>query len=314
MLVVDALDQLGPAPVPLDWLPEVLPPHVHLVVSLLDEADRPELATLLARLPAPRLVSLGRMDDVEGTALLGHWLADAGRTLQPEQQAALLDAFTHEGRPLYLRLAFEEAQRWRSFEKVQDLPSLDATIPGLLTARFRRLERGKEHGPVLTGHTLGLLRAAKNGLAEDELLALLGQDVAVARSLKRLSPDSPDIKPEFPLPAALWARLYGDLGPYLSERDGDGARLLTYYHRQLAAVAEARYLRGTKGRARHRELARYFERQPLLQGLQPNLRKLSEQPTQETAGQLTTELLRTLTDISFLEQKIAYRRAVGSAR
>jgi WD40 repeat protein len=312
ILFVDALDQPGPAPVPLGWLPEALPPHVHLVVSLLDEPDRPELATLLARESAPVLVSLDRMDVAEGAALLAQWLANAGRTLQPAQRAAVLAAFASEGRPLHLRLAFEEARHWRSFDTIAALAQLDSTIPGLVTARFRRLERRAAHGPVLTGHTLGLLRAAKNGVAEDELLALLSRDVAVRWDLRRSSPSSPPINPELPLPAALWARLYADLGSYLTEREADRVRLQTYYHRQLADVAAGRYLRGVKSRARHRALARYFEAQPLTHADQPNLRKLSEQPMQEEAAGLHAELRTTLTDVSFLEQKIAYVSTAGA--
>ncbi len=305
MLILDALDQLGPAPLPLDWLPETLPPQVHLVVSVLEEPDRPELATLLARQPAPLLVPLGSMDREEGNALLTRWLDEAGRTLQPAQRAAVLTAFAHEGRPLYLKLAFEEARQWRAFEDTAHQPSLDPTIPGLLRTHFARLEQ--EHYPVLTAHTLGLVRASKNGLAEDELLALLAQDSAVAREQEGLAPFAPPIEPDLPLPAVLWARLYTDLAAYLSERAIDGAQLLTFYHRQLAEVAAARYLQPPDDVSRHAALARYFEAQPLLTGAQLNLRKLSEQPTQEAAGGLTDRLAETLTDLGFLEGAIAYR-------
>jgi hypothetical protein len=306
ILVIDALDQLGPPPLPLDWLPESLPPHVHFIVSLRDEADRPELATLLARSASPFLVPLGRMDAVEGDALLTEWLGEASRTLTVPQRAAVLGAFTHEGRPLYLRLAFEAAQRWRSFERVDAVPPLDPTLPGLLAARFARLERSDEHGPVLTGHTLGLLRAAKNGLAEAELLAMLAQDADVRAEQRILAPYAPPVDPALPLPAALWAMLYADLAAYLTEREADGARLLAFYHRELAEVAAARYLQPPDDCARITALARYFEARPLLEGTEPNRRKLSEQATQEAAGELTAELRHTLTDLGFLEQKIAY--------
>jgi WD40 repeat protein len=312
IVVLDALDQLGSPPLTLDWLPESLPPHVHLVVSLLDEADRPELAALMARRPAPLLVPLGRLDAAEGDDLLTRWLDAAHRTLQPPQRAAVLTAFAPEGRPLYLRLAYEEARRWRSFDPVSDLPPLDTTIAGVLRSRFARLERPDEHGSVLTGHTLGLLRAAKNGLAEDELLAVLAADHEVRDEQQVLAPFAPPIDRDLPLPAVLWARLYADLAPYLAEREADGARLLTFYHRQLAEAAAARYLQPPDGTERHAALAHYFEEQPLLDGTIANRRKLSEQPTQEAAAGLGEELDRTLTDLGFLEQKIAYQGTVGA--
>jgi WD40 repeat protein len=337
ILVLDALDQLGPFPLPLDWLPETLPPFVHLVVSLSDEPERREVAALTARQPAPELVPLGRMEETVGRSLLNEWLEEAGRTLADHQRAAVLAAFAHEGRPLYLRLAFEEARRWRSFDRLagdldgrrdQHIPGdsqtsgavedderlqpLPPTIPGIVAARFARLERSDEHGLLLSGHTLGLLRAAKNGLVEDEVLALLAQDKAVRDEQRALSPHSPPIDPKLPLPAVLWARLYADLASYLREREADGSRLFTFYHRQLADVAAARYLQpAEEGRARHQALARFFEAQPLRAGRQLNLRKLSEQPPQEAAAGLTGELDQTLTDLGFLEGKIAYQGTAG---
>src|SRR5262249_16672099 len=146
ILVLDALDQLGAPLLALDWLPEILPPHVHLVVSLLDEPDRPELAMLLARRRVPQFVQLGGMDTAEGGALLGVGVGEARRTLEPGQRASVLAAFEREGRPLYLRLAFEEVRRWPSFDAESGLPPLDPTIPGILRARFARLERFDEHG------------------------------------------------------------------------------------------------------------------------------------------------------------------------
>jgi len=247
------------------------------------------------------------MSEAEGSALLYAWLDETRRTLQSGQRAAVLAAFAHEGLPLYLRLAFEEARLWRSFDTLDKLPPLDPTITGILAARFTRLERPDEHSSVFVSHTLGLLRAAKNGLTEDELLTVLARDAMVRAEQRALAPHSPSIDPRLPLPAVLWARLYADLADYLAERDADGTRQLTYYHRQLAEVAEQRYLRLPDNIARHGELARYFEDLPLEISNRSDLRKLSEQPAQEAAGGLVVELERTLSDIDFLERRLAYR-------
>jgi hypothetical protein len=140
ILILDALDQLGRSPVALDWLPDTLPPHVHLIVSLLDEADRPELAALLSRQPAPHLVPLGKLAGAEGDTLLRRWLVEAGRTLRPAQRSAVLTAFAREGRPLFLKLAFEEARRWRSWRRCPARSSRSTR------ARATRLRNGR-HWP-----------------------------------------------------------------------------------------------------------------------------------------------------------------------
>src|SRR5262249_15040111 len=96
LLVIDALDQLGLPPVPLHWPRQTLPPLVHVTVSVLDEVGRPELATLQGRQSAPQVLWLGRMDAPDGDALLGRWLAEAGRTLQTAQRADVLGTFALE--------------------------------------------------------------------------------------------------------------------------------------------------------------------------------------------------------------------------
>jgi WD40 repeat protein len=309
IVVVDALDQLGAPPQRVDWLPTDLPPHAHVVVSVL--SDRPELATLRQQLGAEQFVRLAALARAEGAQLLDHWLADAGRDLQPIQRDAVLSSFAVEGLPLYLRLAFDQARRWRSFEAV---PTLAPTIPELLRGLFTELSRDDWHGSVLVAHALGDLEAAKNGLAEDEVLDVLGQDDQVLADVHRLSPDSPLLdskqsarleRRQLPLPVVLWARLYTDLEPYLTEREADGASLITFYHRQLREVVEDQYVHGEAGIARHQALAHYFDAQPLTLGEQFNRRQLSELPYQQARAELWEALHTTLTNVSFLESKIA---------
>jgi hypothetical protein len=282
ILVVDALDQLAAPPQRTDWLPTDLPPHMHIIVSVLP--DRPELAALCERLGAECIVRLAALSPAEGAELLDYWLAAARRDLQPTQRDAVLASFAIEGLPLYLRLALEQARRWRSFDTAL---SLSPTIPDLLRTLFGELAQDDQHGPVLVAHALGNVGAAKNGLAEDEVLDVLGQDGAVSDDLHRLSPDSPQVETvrKLPLPVVLWARLYADLAPYLTEREDDGAQLITFYHRQLREVVEEQYLRGEDGLTRHRSLAGYFGAQPLRLGDHLNRRQLSELPYQQASGE-----------------------------
>ena len=148
----------------------------------------------LARRQA-RLEELGRLTRQEGERILARWLDDADRDLQPAQRNAVLDRFEEsEGNPLWLRLAFEEARRWRSDERPQDLAVGIAPAPhpgagqddgglgGIIaTNTFARLAHEDNHGRVLVSRALGYLAASRYGLAEDELLDLLSCDVEVYR-------------------------------------------------------------------------------------------------------------------------------------
>lgn len=298
-LFIDALDQLRESDQRTNWIPRTLPQHVRIVVSILPGS---ELDKLREDLPASQVLTLMGMTREQGDTLLTRWMEGAKRRLQSSQHAAILDTFATNGLPLYLRLAFEEARRWASYEAA---PILPPDIPGLLKSLFSRLSEPRHHGKMLVTHTLGYLEAARNGLSEEELLDILPKDDDVLADLKITSPDSPAIDPKLPLPVVLWSRLFFDLNSYLTERAADGSNLIDFYHRQLGEVAKNMYLQGDDRLARHRQLAEYFKNQPLVNGSAQNLRKMSEMPFQQTEGELWDELYQTLTDFRFLEQKAA---------
>jgi hypothetical protein len=172
-LFLDALDQLsnlnnGRS---LDWLPIGLPSQVRLVVST--SLDSPCFPVLESQLAKDDLLRLSEMPDYEGRDLLTRLFSQAKRTLQPPQRDKVLEGFKYSPLPLYLKLAFEEARRWRS----GDVPcDLEKDIPGLIQGLFERLSRPANHGRLLVFASLGFLAAAKNGLTEDELIDLLSED------------------------------------------------------------------------------------------------------------------------------------------
>jgi tetratricopeptide (TPR) repeat protein len=293
LLLVDALDQLSATAARTDWLPPRLAPGVRVVVSVLP--DRPELAALRGWLPTEQILPLGPLAPAAGRALLRDLLAEAPpRTLTTQQEEAVLAAFAVQGLPLYLRLVAGAARRWRSFDPPRlgqsflgeaPLPDLPETVADLLAAILARLEAPERHGWMLVARALGDLAAGRFGLAEDELLDLLARDDEVRTAQQALSPNSPPIDPSLPLPVALWARLFAEIEPLLTEREagaGAGILLLTFYHQQLRAAVEARYLAGPGRVERHRALADYFVEQPWQFGPgQWNWRKVDEVVTQQ---------------------------------
>ena len=237
VLFLDALDQLSEAHGArrLVWLPRRLPEAVRVVVSTRREADTFAAVT---RLQAEE-VELGPMSRQEGEELLGLWLDDAGRRLTAEQRANVLDAFGGErsgGRPLYLKLAFEQARLWPSYVPAEDLElGIDGVIQKNL---FHRLAREENHGEEFVARTVGYLAASRYGLAEDELLDVLSRDADLYASFLRGS---------YHLPSDLVARAIEyrrSRGVIEGEGEKDEARLAESWLRALitdpAGAAELR--------------------------------------------------------------------------
>jgi hypothetical protein len=362
ILLLDALDQLSEAhgARSLTWLPRQLPEGVRVVISTRRGAETFAAVTRLQ----PEEVEVGPMEREEGEELLGLWLDDAGRTLTQEQRTKVLDAFEEKrsgGRPLYLKLAFEEARLWPSYVPGDQLGSgVDGVIRENL---FDRLAREESHGEALVAHTVGYLAASRFGLAEDELLDVLSRDADLYASFLKGSYHLPsdlvaqaieyrrsrgvkgggaqkdevrlaetwllalvsdtgsaaelrsfldEVLPRRDgprLPVVLWSRLFFDLAPYLTERQGDGTSLLAFYHRELNDVGAEEYAHDERGRVLHGRLADYFrfradpERNGTWTG--SDVRGLSELPYHLTEAARWQELHDTLTDFRFLEHKAA---------
>ncbi|MGD1994044.1 MAG: DUF4062 domain-containing protein, partial [Anaerolineae bacterium] len=182
LLFLDGLDQLSQADNArgLTWLPVQLPTNVRVVVSTTPGQCKERLDAVL---PPEGAVELEPFPAAEAEELLDLWLDDVGRTLQDRQRQEVLTKFAACPRPLYLKLAFEEARRWRSYDGVPTAAGgrhgLGQNILEIIRDLFARLSSDQNHGRVLVSRSLGYVAAARNGLTEDELLDVLSQDVTL---------------------------------------------------------------------------------------------------------------------------------------
>ncbi|GAA1384407.1 hypothetical protein GCM10009613_15260 [Pseudonocardia kongjuensis] len=298
LLFLDAVDQLAAdhGAHRLVWLPDPLPPHVRVVVSTLPGPTEDALCARTSTATIP-LAGLGAE---EGRFLLGRWLSAAGRRLTEEQERAVVDAFAVQGNPLWLRLTFEQARRWRSDDAP---PALPEDLPGLVRMLLASLT-DTAHGPTLVAHALALLAASGHGLSELDILSALSSDPAVmaevrARTHERWRADISTV------PVVLWAQLRADLAPFLTERVVDGDVLHDFYHRVLRDAAARDGLQPPVGAARHRQLAALFARTADPDGTRSwrgaSPRALEQVPAQLRAAEAWTELARVLVDVRFVE-------------
>ncbi|XP_061436751.1 NACHT domain- and WD repeat-containing protein 1-like [Lethenteron reissneri] len=117
LLVLDSLDQLSGADGAhrLHWLPKRYAASVLVVVSTLPSEHGILDALRAAVHDAAAYLEVEPLMPENGGEMMDGLLRAAGRTLAGEQRALLLSAFARCGQPLFVRLAFDEARRWRSF-------------------------------------------------------------------------------------------------------------------------------------------------------------------------------------------------------
>jgi len=310
VIFLDALDQFSNTNVPMNlrWLPKDLPPHVKLVMSVIPNIY---LTALKRQLPAENLIEIPTLAQGDADTLLDKWLAGENepdakkrivRTLQPHQRDEVMTKFAHTGLPLYLKLAFEEAKLWRSY----DLNTLlQDNVPSLIRHNlFRRLSDNAEHGELLVNRSMAYLRTSRNGLTEDEILDLLKADKAYWDDFYAKSFHKEALDVIGGVPIVVWSRLYFDLAPYMTQRSADGTALWAFFHRQFNEVVDATYLSDDVRQDRHAHLAGYFMAQELYLGDIPNARKVSEQAYQQAMAGMKDEYVATLTIYKFLEASL----------
>lgn len=177
VLFIDSLDQLSGTHDArrLRWLPEKIPENVSMVISSRPEKDVYSNLKEKAILEIP----LGGLDEKDGRLMLNKMLNNVHRQLTKTQENEVISKFiASEGNPLYMKLAFEEARLWTSFEKSQEKLAID--IRGIIKENMiQRLADEGNHGNALVSHALGYLAASRHGLAEDELVDLLSRDYTV---------------------------------------------------------------------------------------------------------------------------------------
>jgi len=316
-LFLDGLDELAAAGggLQLHWLPAKLPPHVGLIASatLHSPADRLAIgaspgsaasaATTLQRHTSPDYrILLEPIASAEAEQLLNRWLAEDRRALQPEQKTHLLRDFALNGSPLWLRIASIEAMQVSSH---QALPAFPPQTPQLMEMVLRRLSAEENHGARLVARSLGYLSCSRAGLAEDEIIDLLSLDREVMDDFRRRSPESPPVDA---LPVAPWASFRSDIARYLGEQEFQGANLLRVAYRQMIVAAKALWPAEDWGVLRHRQMARYFQRQAC-----PHVRRewaaspgraLSELPFQRVFAGNLRQAEHLFCDLAFLHESV----------
>lgn len=325
LLLLDSLDQLSDTDQGRDlyWLPKEIPDNVHFIVSSLPELEE--------NLNGTYIEYLKELPETDALQILDRWFKSIKRTLTYDQKTLILSNFRNSGLPIYLKLAFEKARHWHSYDGAH---SLKPHVNGIINEYFDDLEKEYPEDFVKTA-VCYLLSGRYQGLAENEILEVLAFDPEYwDKFIETTHPDHRreliNLKSELEnplsgskgymkIPIAVWSRLYLELEPFLAERDADGVPVITFFHRQFNEVLKKRYgLIGEQTENSTNEefrsairynyvLSPYFITKPLYLDdtikEKPNVRKLVEQPWQQTKAEMWDEVADDLCDLNFIEAK-----------
>ena len=175
----------------------------------------------------------------EAEIILAGWLDSINRKLTPDQYNHIISLFRKTALPIYLKIAFEMASHWTSYQS--DI-SLNDSVEGIITEFFDRLE--PEFPDRFVEHAVCYMLSGRyQGLAENEILDVLVFDEEHWELF--LSQSHQDHREELReagrIPIAVWSRLYFELEPFLTERDADGVPIITFFHRQFVEVLMKKY-------------------------------------------------------------------------
>ena len=259
-IFLDSLDQLSSVDKAynMKWLPVDLPPNVKLVVSSQDQENGSIILNNIRTMLSDdhcylHLTSLGKELSV---TILRNWLCGIHRTLTEDQWQHVTVALTMCNLPLYVKLIYEEAKRWKSYNANEMLavPISDqsSVMRDCISSLFQRLE--VKHGTCIVTRALAYLTAGRNGLSDAEIEDLLSLDDEVLNDVYQYH-----IPPVRRIPPLLWTRIKNDLPGYFGAQETDGVNTINWYHRQFLEVAMQRFLGNINVKNKvHNKIADYF--------------------------------------------------------
>ena len=131
IIVLDSLDQLSPedGAFQLTWLPTRLPPWVKMVISTISSDEYKCLENVKGLIPERFFVKIPRLPLDDAVLIVNGWLAANKRALTKDQRCILLDAFQECSLPIFLKVSFEEALKWKSYSPIDEI-KLEPTVKG----------------------------------------------------------------------------------------------------------------------------------------------------------------------------------------
>lgn len=234
IIFIDAVDQLSNDDQFL-WIPDKLVSNVKIIVSVLKDRDYKYDSRYFYTLEDKISNNIEIESFDKPLELLECLLKVQNRTIQDEQKKYFLTQYHQVNTPLYVYMATNEMQHWKSDDIVDDNIALSLSQKDIIKYFIKNLTAIHHHDKFLVQKVFGYLLASKDGLSEYEILELLNTD---KEFIKQLAPDTWHTNTTQELPLVIWTRLYNHIKPFLSRKNQDGQELLYFFHREFIDVVQ----------------------------------------------------------------------------
>ncbi|XP_062618909.1 uncharacterized protein LOC134280509 [Saccostrea cucullata] len=255
IILLDSIDQLSGEydAHSMKWLPMILPQNIKVIISTLPNEFGILHSMRALSQDSSYYLEISDMPLQSGKEMMEKYLSLQNRSLLQTQEKVLMDAFSKCPSPLFLKLSVDEAKKWKSYTDEHHL-ILQETVQGAINKLFDNLE--VKFGHIVSGHALGYITIARDGISENELEDVLSCDDEALNDVYRYH--NPPVEGIVRIPPVLVARIKYDIREYIVERLSQDKYTMNWYHRQFTECAKARYSTGTQGEVLHKNLTEIF--------------------------------------------------------
>ncbi|MCL2114845.1 MAG: NACHT domain-containing protein [Methanobrevibacter sp.] len=215
----------------LAWLPLKLCENLKIILSL----NTDTFNKFLEKISKKYILKLRPFNKAEGEVILRKWLTDTYKALTYWQYEEILNKFQSNGLPMFLKLAFDESLKWKSYTPKHET-QIPATISDMVTFLIEKLI--SKHGTLITA-ILGYITSSKYGLSQTSLMNLLSNDKEVVNELNKLDPNSPSFDA---IPYIHWILCYIDIENYLKRVVFCDVQLLSFNTTYFSEIFQKMYL------------------------------------------------------------------------
>jgi len=227
IILIDAVNQFTKAydPCNFTWLPKILPKHVKIIISAIDDSNIAKgKSTLMLNIEklGIKKYQVSDLSLSDRRNILHNLFKVYGKNLS-EDLITTLAQNDESYKPLYLKIVSEEL---RLFSKRRFIPekvySFPQDIKGLFNTVISRLENDNDFAFVR--NALSFIECSRTGLQEAELIEL--GDLSGKK-----------------IPKLIWLKIFWGLRPYLCTLGDDREGNIVFFHSQLRNSVREQYLR-----------------------------------------------------------------------